>query len=463
MKLFFRIFFCFWMATILMIGFVLSVSEIMPITFPGDLERHFEPESITLLLDQAMDAYEARGLPGLKAELGSLSGGLRTSLFLFDASGHLIVGDPSPPAALVRLAADVERTQRIKVVHFGFRMLFIGPVRSSSGRHYIAIITVFEPIYRLVNPRFWFNLTIAMVPAALVCVLLTFYITRPITKLRSAAHRLADGELSARAGPLRFDRRDELGELARDFDAMAAQIESLMTAQRRFVADVSHELGGPLTRMHLALALLRRDNEGEESSAVTRMERETNKLSSLVQQLLLLAGLEAGRHPTEILVQVSIGSMCESIIEDACFEAEHRNCRIVGKCEDVMFFAYPNLLRRAIDNVLRNAIRYSPPDSEIVLSCTVDTLRREVTIAITDHGQGVPEKMLGDIFKPFFRTAPGRETSSGGTGLGLSIASEAVRFHGGTIAAQNVMGGGLHVSIKVPLRDVPDEPEMYQV
>ena len=300
--------------------------------------------------------------------------------------------------------------------------------------------------------------------AAFVCMLLTFYLTRPITKLQSAAQRLANGELDARAGPLKFDRRDGLGDLARDFDTMAAQIQSLMTAQRRFVADVSHELGAPLTHMHLALALLRREFGGNASNALTRIERETDKLSNLVQQLLLLAGLEAGRVPSETLAPVSMRSLCDTIVEDEHFEATDSGFRITGSREDITFLAYPNLLRRAIDNVLRNAIRHSPSGTEIQLDCRVDLIEREVIVNVLDHGPGVPESALVDIFRPFFRTAPGREASSGGTGLGLAIANEAVRLHDGMIEARNRKGSGLQVTIRLPLRTpVPDEPSEYAV
>jgi two-component system sensor histidine kinase CpxA len=303
-----------------------------------------------------------------------------------------------------------------------------------------------------------------MIPAAFVCMLLTLYLTRPITKLQSAAQRLANGELDARAGPLKFDRRDELGDLARDFDRMAGQIQLLMTSQRRFVADVSHELGAPLTRMHLAPALLRREFGENPGSALSRIERETDRLSNLVQQLLLLAGLEAGRVPSETLAPVSTGALCDNIVEDQSLVASHGGRHIMGTRQDITLLAYPNLLRRAIDNVLRNAIRYSPSGTEIQLDCRVDLIERQVIVDVLDHGPGVPESALADIFRPFFRTAPGREASSGGTGLGLAIANEAVRLHDGKIEARNRKGSGLQVTIRLPLRTpVPDEPSEYAV
>jgi two-component system, OmpR family, sensor histidine kinase CpxA len=452
MKLFPRIFLSFWIATVLMIGFVLSISELLPARFPGDRDKRFEPELAIPALTAAVNVYEQKGAAAFHSQIRSVPMLRHRSLRLFDEQGNPLVAGQGDSSFGALMAKDVSQSGHSQFVHLGLRMFYACPLQSATGRHYAVVLTIAEPVDRLLNPRFWFNLIIAMFPAGLVCMALALYLTRPISKLQTAARRLAAGELDARAGPLRFVRRDELGDLARDFDRMAAQIQLLMTAQRRFVADVSHELGGPLTRMHLALALLRREFAGTKSGALVRIERETDKLSNLVQQLLLLAGLEAGRIPAEVFAPVSIRSLCESIIEDANFEAAHANCQVIGSRQDITVLVYPNLLRRAIDNVLRNAIRYAPANTQIELSCNVDLIQREVTIDVLDCGPGVPDAMLADIFTPFFRTAPGRETSSGGTGLGLAIASEAVRLHEGTITARNRKTGGLQVTITFPLR-----------
>ena len=459
MKLFWRIFFSFWIATILMIALVLTINQLVPMSYPGEHDRRFQPAVTLPALTDAVNAYEQQGPDAFRSRAQHLPMIQDGKVYLFDQQGSPLLADTKDYSFYALMAQDVLRSGHAEFIRLGFRELYASPIKSASGHYYAAILTVFTPVQRLWNPRFWSNMAIAMVPAVFVCMLLTFYLTRPITKLQSAARRLASGELDARAGPLRFNRRDELGDLARDFDTMAAQIQSLMTAQRRFVADVSHELGAPLTRMHLALALLRREFRGSPSSALTRIERETDKLSNLVQQLLLLAGLEAGRVPSETLAPVSMRKLCDSIVEDENFEAIHSGLRITGSREDITLLAYPNLLRRAIDNVLRNAIRYSHYGTEIQLDCRVALIEREVIVEILDQGPGVPEPALADIFRPFFRTAPGREASTGGTGLGLAIASEAVRLHDGTIEAHNRKGSGLQVTIRLPLRTpVPDEP-----
>ncbi len=463
MKLFLRIFLSFWLATVLMIAAVITVSEILELTSPRDSKAGFEPDAVQSEMIGAVNTYEKLGQQALMADVQNLASVRHRRLFLFDPNGKVLIGDGTPPPFYRELAGDAQHSgQAMMQRYFVSRMLFVCPVRSATGREYVAVMVAFGPRSRLLKLHFWFNVMIAMVPAALVCLALTLYLTRPITRLRATAQRLAAGDLSARSSPHRITRRDELGDLARDFDTMAAQIERLMTAQRRFVADVSHELGGPLTRMHLALALVRRQFAGQGSGELERLERETDKLSNLVQQLLLLAGMEVGRRPAESLAPVSLRSLCESIVEDANFEAGHAGCRVAGSRDDETLLMYPQLLRRAIDNILRNAIRYSPAGSEILLNCAVDRGRRLVTLEVLDSGPGVPEPMLADIFRPFFRTAPGRESESGGAGLGLAIAAEAVRMHDGAIAAQNREEGGLRVTIVLPLRTPTAEPQIQQ-
>jgi two-component system sensor histidine kinase CpxA len=459
MKLFLRIFLSFWLAMILMIAAVLGLREVVPMTFPRDRDPRFSLERATAALVKVVDAYEQQGDAALTPELVNQEAIRQRDLVLVDAQGKALVGGQSSPPAYVALEREALEEGHVQLKRVGLRVVLVSPVQSTAGHHYAAILTIFEPGQRLFRPHFWFVVMLAMLPAALVCMALTLYLTRPITSLRAAAQRLASGDLGARARTGRGHRRDELGELARDFDTMAAQIELLMTAQRRFVADVSHELGAPLTRMHLALALLRRQLAGKNSGELARIERETDKLSNLVQQLLLLARLEAGSRPVEMLAQLSMRRLCESIAEDANVDAAHAGCRLTLALEDATVAGYPQLLRRAIENVVQNAIRYSAAGLEVELRCRVERASHSVVVEVLDRGPGVAEAMLQDIFRPFFRTAPGRESATGGTGLGLAIAKEAIEEHGGQIAASNREGGGLRVTMTLPMSDAPLEEE----
>jgi two-component system, OmpR family, sensor histidine kinase CpxA len=456
MKLFWRIFLSFWLATILMFAVVIGANEALPFTFPGDGQTRFEPETTQPILVNAVNVYESQGRDSLPSSLEDLG----RPVYLVDQDGQVLTGGP-PRLFYPLLTRYVIRSGHSAFQkYFGLRALYICRVESASGRRYAAVLTLFDAATRLSNARFWFNVLIALSSTALVCMALSLYLTRPITRLRTTAQQLAAGDLNARAG--HPARGDELGDLAREFDAMAAQIQTLMTAQRRFVADVSHELGAPLTRLHLALALLRRQIADKSSGELERIEREADKLSNLVQQLLLLAALEVGAVPAETLTPVPLRPLCESIVEDAAFEAQHADCMVNGDRQEVTVLAYPQLLRRAIDNVLRNAIRYAPRGSAVHLACKMTDDLQYVTVEVLDSGPGVPESMLRDIFKPFYRTDPGRGSTSGGTGLGLAIAAEAIRLHGGVITARNRESGGLQVTIQLAARMPTAEADTLQ-
>jgi len=461
MKLFWRIFLSFFLAAILMIAAVLAAAELFPLGFPGDEERRFQPELAMAGLAHAVNDYEQRDSAQVQAGIDSLAATRHAYLHIFDETGNLLIGHGTAPRFYARIVRDTARDGHAELKWGGFRALYVCPIQSATGKRYITVLTLFEPSTRVLHVRYWIYLTVAMFPAALVCMVLSLYLSRPITRLRTTAQRLSSGDLHARAASLDTPRTDEIGELARGFDHMAAQIQTLLTAQRRFVADVSHELGAPLTRMHLALALLRRRTAAAELRELARMEQETDRLSNLVQQLLLLVGLEAGCPPAENLTPVSLRCLCDSIVEDANFEASQRNCQVTGSRQELMILAYPQLLRRAIDNVLRNALRYAPAGTQIGLDGGADEEQRNVIITVSDAGPGVPESMLRDIFRPFFRTAPGREESSGGTGLGLAIASEAITLHQGTITARNRKGGGLEVIMVFPLQAVAKSKDQY--
>jgi two-component system sensor histidine kinase CpxA len=319
-------------------------------------------------LTRAVNAYERHDYKQVEAGIHSLAAMRHVSFYIFDETGKLLTGDGTPPRFYEQMVRGTSRDGHPALmwgdsVHYMFLLLRVNRASAMSRADSVPAKQPDSPFSLLGISDGGDAYRGPGMPR------LSLYLTRPITKLRSTAQRLAGGDLDARAASFDIRRSDELGDLARDFDRMAAQIQSLLTAQRCFVADVSHELGAPLTRMHLALALLRRRFAETECGELARIERETDKLSDLVQQLLLLAGLEAGCRPAENLTAVSVRSLCASIVEDANFEAAQASCQVTGSREDVTLLAYPQLLRRAIDNVLRNALRYAPAGSEIRLDC----------------------------------------------------------------------------------------------
>jgi two-component system sensor histidine kinase CpxA len=273
-----------------------------------------------------------------------------------------------------------------------------------------------------------------------------------VKKLKSVVQSFAEGNLDARVTPQLGKRHDELADLGREFDHMAERIAALISSQKRLLADISHELRSPLARLSVALELARKNINTKGIAALDRIEMESERVNKLVGQLLALTRLESGaeRVPPEM---VALDELVQQVIDDANYEAKplHKEvkavqldpCRVRGSAE---------LLRSGIENVVRNAIRYTAEGSavEVSLKNNPDT----ATVAVRDHGPGVPENELGHIFEPFYRVSEARERTSGGVGLGLSIAERTVKLHGGSISAANAQDG-LLITIELPTSGAP--------
>jgi len=296
----------------------------------------------------------------------------------------------------------------------------------------------------------------AVLVAGLVCFWLARNVAGPIGRIRSAAVRLASGELSARVGPAIGRRGDEIGDLGRDFDQMAGRLETLVNAQSRILADISHELRSPLARLNVALGLARRSADPQTVTSLDRIEREAVRLDTLIGQLSTLSLLESGARVRQ-QSSIDLGHLLREIVADANYESEpnHRSVRFSEGLEGMeprLLMGDPELLHSAFDNVIRNAVRYTPEDTivEVSIKWTGEDRDKGAVIKVRDHGPGIPENMLQDIFRPFFRIGESRDRKTGGVGLGLAIAEQAVRLHGGRITAMNRVDGGLEVEICLP-------------
>jgi len=294
-----------------------------------------------------------------------------------------------------------------------------------------------------------------------VCLGLAWRLTAPVRRLRSAVQRLSGGDLTARVGPGLVRPGDEIAALGRDFDLMAARIEELMTAQQQLLRDISHELRSPLARQKVALELARQRSGPEAEWALDRIDREAERLNDLIGQLLTLTQIETGRNQIP-RGPVSLTRLIQAIAADANFEAETRQRRVRAVVEgDLTIQGSEEMLRRAIENVVRNAIRYTPEHTQV----DVLVSRRPgqsggdtAAVCIRDHGPGVPEAALSQLFLPFYRVADARDRQTGGTGIGLAITERAVRLHNGTVSAANAPDGGLIVEIVLPIADAREGP-----
>jgi two-component system sensor histidine kinase CpxA len=495
-KLFLKIFGWFWGAMAL-VGAALFLA--VTGTSPDPLPREWREEAagaLAVYAGSARDVLERDGPGALDVFLGRVGREARLRAWLLDDKGRILAGDPAvrePESAALVAARTLKSGQaefekaasgrgvvmalRVAATASGARAGTSGASEPRGGaRHYVLVVASRLPRLgrQVVEPSAQaLRAGVVFLTAGLVCYALVSYLTAPIFALRDATQRLAGGDLSSRVGGGTPARRDEMGDLSRDFNAMAERIEALVLSerrlaqgQRRLLGDISHELRSPLTRLSMALALVRRST-GDNTAArvpLDRIEREAGRLNALIGQLLELSRLENGLGDSaEAKESVDLQALVFDIAEDADFEARGQAkqvrvsaslpCHVTGSSE---------LLRSAIENVVRNAVRHTAPNTavEIELCPAPDDAAAGVVIRVRDRGEGVPNDALGDLFRPFYRVETARDRESGGVGLGLAITARAVQSHGGSVHAFNAppndpasdTPGGLVVEIRLPAR-----------
>jgi two-component system sensor histidine kinase CpxA len=298
--------------------------------------------------------------------------------------------------------------------------------------------------------------------SGICCYILASYIVKPVISLSRTAEQLGDGDLKARIDTVLTKRSDELGGLSRTFNQMAYQIESLVNKYKEFLAHASHELGSPLTRLNMALGLARQKANPLLQPELDRIGYEANQLNLLVQELLLLARLESGNELSLHAASFDITSVIEAACTDARFEAAQMNKSIaLTRQERFDVTGDRDLLRRALDNILRNGLRFAAHSVQIEYFPSIDATVG--VISIRDDGPGVGFNQEEAIFEPFV-TLPAKGTSAkGGSGLGLAIARQAILANHGTILARNSEQGGLTVRIELPVNEIADSGAIANV
>lgn len=448
-SLFVRIFMSFWMAQALF--FVLAILVTLA----------FRPRSSTwealrtTVLNDAVSAYEEGGDQKLRDYLESVEHSQHVRAYLFDENGIEISHRGAPDWAM-RVAAGGPRGP-----HDGF--LFPAPQvlrdsrASSDGKHRYTVVLGLPPGPRVfIGPRGvpFTGLLIGVVSSGIICYLLAWYLTKPIVRLRIVARQLAAGDLAARTGAPSVTRRDEVAGLMRDFDAMADRLETLLKAQSRLLNDISHELRSPLARLNVALGLARQRSGVESADMLDRIELEAARLNELIGRILTLARLEDGEQRVP-QTPVPLDEIVANVGEDAEFEAQERRCHVNMSIPAGNWQVRGNasLLHSAVENVVRNAIRYTQEGSSVEIELKGESRGggREAVLRVSDSGPGVPQDALGKLFEPFYRLDDARGRQTGGVGLGLAITERAVRFHGGRVSAYNRAEGGLMVEIRLPL------------
>lgn len=322
-------------------------------------------------------------------------------------------------------------------------------VQASDGKQYILFIPA-DSADSAGPPRYNLQLQIfiALLASLLFSAGFALYLSRPIKLLRQASRRLAEGDLSTRVSPELGNRNDELIELGADFDYMATRLQTLLDAQRLLLHDVSHELRSPVARMWLAVGLAQQQPD-KLASALSRIERETERLDELLGQMLTLSRLESGIS-SESSEKLNLNDLLATIVQDANFEAQAVGSNIAFHASnEVILHGHYELLRRAFENIIRNALKYNQAGEPIEVSIRQE--HHSVTVEVRDHGPGLPETEIESVFQPFYRVRGTDKAGHIGYGLGLAIAKRAIEHHQGSISLSNCDDGGLCVRCTFPL------------
>jgi len=448
-SLFFKVFIIFWIAQTLI--FVISTALILARRFPRPASM-LDPAFSSLRAEaaEALQSFDAGGCSGFD----SFTQQHRGEFALVDETGKTVCGNGSLSAQ-----DQVPSTTEIYGRQLGQDTVWTLPVVSAKGRQFRFLVSVHRERHTWYGDMMHFafpQLLVAVAVGGLTTFVLVMIFTRPVINLREAARELALGRLSARVKESRKPsvlHADEFDALMHDFNHMAERLESLVNAQKLLLRDVSHELRSPLARASVALELARDDADSTMTTHLDRIQRETERLNQLIGQLLALSSLEANEDEVGF-ERVSLNELLTEIVSDANYEAHQRNCAVMfdpgGELEIV---GRRELVYRAVENVVRNAIRFTEEGSavEIQTASVQDGARRMASIQVSDHGPGIPEQEIESIFRPFYKVDQARSPQKGGFGVGLAIAERSVKLHKGDVKAFNRATGGLTIEMRFPL------------
>ena len=458
-RLFWKIFAGFWL-TLLLTGFIVG----------GLVWQHNKAriERLEILANSPRAEFgvttlasilREQGRPGLEQTYRQYNKRMRRPppVYIVDAAGNELLGRAVSPLILDKAHAEVSKPNQSSVQQ----------VTTPDGEQFILFVPRrdhrslmperehrFKPYERDMHRNLagnlpFFPLLIVLLGSLVFSAILAWYITRPIRHLREATNLFADGKLDTRVMHNFGHRKDEITDLAKDFDHMAEQVQQLVFTQKRLLNDVSHELRSPLARLQVAIEMARQQPD-KAHELMQRIEKECQRLDELVGELLTLSRLEANVHNNDT-DYFDINGLLDSIVTDARFEAESQNKLVAyNKEKETLLKGSIELLRRAFENIIRNAIYYTPENTQVII--TTEFENNNIVITVCDAGNGIDEDKLADVFHPFVRIKDDNQNVKiPGYGLGLAIARRAIEIHQGSIKAYNHPKAGLCIEVTLPL------------
>jgi two-component system sensor histidine kinase CpxA len=466
MRLHIKVFLWFWLGVVVVSGTLIGLTELTHSRAQDDRlwQEKYGPR-VDLWARQETHILRTKGSVALEEYVGSFQADPGVLNYMFDANGHEVFDRDAPPPVLAMVDTLMQSSGWTQRVDPGERIIAERAI-DANGTPYVVVVDFPEPsvlsrpLFELLSADFSgrptrasaVRLAAVIGVAGIFCFVLARHIAAPIDRLRSATKKIAHERLETRIDEGVLNRGDELADLGRDFNGMADRIETLVTAQRQLLADVSHALRSPLARLNVALGLARRHSVAGVGEHLDRIELETERLNTLIGQLLTMARVDSGVGLERWSV-FDVAALVDEVAMDANYEARARGCVVAVSGErNCLVNGAADLIRGAVENVVRNAVRHTADGTrvEISLERRETTRRPTVIITVRDSGPGVPDKIVPRLFVPFYR-GPHSDNNQNGTGLGLAITRRVFEVHGGTATAANAEGGGLVVSLELPL------------
>jgi signal transduction histidine kinase len=468
MRLHLKVFLWFWLGVVVVSGTLVGLTELTHSRAEDDrLWREKYGPRVDLWARQETHILRTEGSAALETYVGSFQSDPGVLNFMFDAAGREVF-DRTPSKPVLTMVESLMQSDGWTQSVDPAERIIAERVIAANGNPYVVVVdfpapsVLSRPLFEVLSADFSsggptrasaIRLAAVVGVAGLFCFVLARHIARPIDRLRSATRKIASEQLEARIDRGVLNRGDELADLGHDFNRMADRIEHLVTAQRHLLSDVSHALRSPLARLNVALGLARRHSAPGAAEHLDRIELETERLNMLIGQLLTMARVDSGVG-LERRTTFDLAAIVDEVAMDADYEARARRCIVeVSGARNCFASGAPDMVRGAIENVVRNAVRHTADGTSVDVSLERRDLhgRPTAVIQVRDHGPGVPDKLVTSLFVPFYRGASGHD-SKNGTGLGLAITRRVFEVHGGTATAANAEGGGFVVSLELPLQ-----------